>query len=123
MSSARTCGLRAALRRVERRRAEARAAGHEPPSLEPRATELRKRGRAAGLLGRRRMVVLHVTLRVDLVERVLWLSGARTIQEAVDLALLDMFLNHMPAEIGGKGGAERYWTQARMRRLARRGRP
>ncbi|MCB4824277.1 hypothetical protein [Roseicella aerolata] len=70
------------------------------------------------------MVTLHVRLAVDLVESVLWSSGARTIQEVVELALLNMLLNHMPAAVGGgKGGAVRFWTRSHMRRLARRGRP
>jgi hypothetical protein len=70
------------------------------------------------------MVTLHVTLRVDLIESVLWRSGARTIQEVVELALLNLFLNHMPAAVGGgKGGAACFWIRAHMRRLASRGRP
>ena len=106
--------LRAALRRVERRRAESRAAGEEPPSLEPRAAALRKLARATGWLGRRRMATLHVTLPVDLVESVLWLSGARTIREVVELALLNMILDHMAAEVRRTGGAGSFWIRARM---------
>ena len=67
------------------------------------------------------MVTLRITLPVDLVERVLWLSGARTVQEVVELALLNFFLNHIPAELSGKGVARRFWAQVRIRRLAVRG--
>jgi hypothetical protein len=66
------------------------------------------------------MVFLRVTLPVDLVESVLWLSGARTIQEAVELALLNLFLNHMFAETAERGGAGSYWMRARTLGVARR---
>jgi hypothetical protein len=65
------------------------------------------------------MVTLRVTLPVDLVESVLWLSGARTIQEAVELALLNMFLKHVSAVIAEKGRVGSYWVRARMRDVAR----
>ncbi|NOG73671.1 hypothetical protein [Roseicella sp. DB1501] len=67
------------------------------------------------------MVTLRITLPVDLVERVLWLSGARTVQEVVELALFNFFLNHMPAELSGKGIARRFWAQVRIRRPPARG--
>lgn len=112
--------LRAALQRVRRRRTEMRAAGREPPSPEPRATELRKRARAAGLLGRRRWVYLRIKLPVDLVERVLWSSGARTIQELVELALAKLILDDMAQVTGGRGGTGGFQACARRCRLAAR---
>jgi hypothetical protein len=69
------------------------------------------------------MVRLRVRLRVDLVESVLWLSGARTVQEAVELALLNLVLNHLPPEAGRTGGARSFWLRARLRDAARGGRP
>jgi hypothetical protein len=65
------------------------------------------------------LVFPHVTLPVDLVESVLWLSGARTIEEVVELALLNLILNHLSAEIVERGGAASYWLRARMRDVAR----
>jgi hypothetical protein len=112
--------LRAALQRVRRRRAEMRAAGQEPPSPEPRATELRKRARAVGLLGRRRRIPFRVKLPVDLVEHVLWSSGARTIQELVELAVAKLILGEMAQVTGGSGGAAAFRASARRCRLATR---
>jgi hypothetical protein len=66
------------------------------------------------------MVFLRVTLSVDLVESVLWLSGARTIQEAVELALLNMFVKHVAAVIAEKGRVGSYWVRARTLGVARR---
>ena len=65
--------------------------------------------------------MLRARLRVDLVESVLWLSGARTVQEAVELALLNLVLNHMPSEAGRTGGARGFWIRARLRDVARAG--
>ena len=41
-------------------------------------------------------------------------SGARTIQEVVALALLNMILNHMAAEVRRTGRTGSFWIRARM---------
>jgi hypothetical protein len=54
----------------------------------------------ARLLGRRRMVIPNVHLPQDFVERVLWLTGARTIQEVAEMAVNNLILQHTSAEQG-----------------------
>ncbi|MBC9179079.1 hypothetical protein [Pseudoroseomonas ludipueritiae] len=64
------------------------------------------------------MVTRDVHLPPDLVERVLWLTGARTIQEVAEMAMNSVILHHMSAEHRGTGVAAGFRIRARLRRLA-----
>jgi hypothetical protein len=83
--------LRRALRLTEWRRRIAPAQG-TGRSRRADLEELFRRGRTAGLLGRRRLVRLRFDLDAADVERALWATGARSIDELVVAALLRVAL-------------------------------
>jgi hypothetical protein len=93
--------MRAALRRVQQRRKEAAAAGlhaPQPHDVETLLSALRR----AGLLGRRRLVIVAFDFRPADIERALWATGARSLAELVAVALLRMALGQDRRLRGGR---------------------
>jgi hypothetical protein len=86
-------GMRVALRRVERRRAEAQTAGSKAQFDASLAAEILAAARAAGIAPRGgRQVTVRISADPAVLESALWVTGARSVRELATIALLDIIL-------------------------------
>ena len=86
--------LRAALRRVQQRRAEAAAQGGYHPLLARHVAEIRRACLSNGWLKpARKKAMVTICLKPKLVEEGLWLTGLARIDELVKYVLADIVLS------------------------------
>jgi hypothetical protein len=88
-----TSDLRAAVRRARQRLAAEVVAGRAPP-LADWMQDLRQRGRAAGYASRRRLVVVRFHVDPARIKAAMVSTGARTVAEVIEVALLNLVLRH-----------------------------